>query len=71
MKCQSCFLNSNTVTLKEVRKINWNNVCNICLKMRGTENQNAAFGFSIYKNLKNGVIKELFSFTKQDILPEA
>jgi hypothetical protein len=39
--------------------------------MRSTENQNAAFGFSIYKNLKNGVIKDLFSFTNQDILLEA
>ena len=39
--------------------------------MRSTENQNAAFGFSIYKNFKNGVIKDLFSFTNQDILPEA
>jgi hypothetical protein len=43
----------------------------ICFKMRSTENQNAAFGFSIYKNLKHGVIKDLFSFTNQDILPEA
>ena len=36
--------------------------------MRSTENQNAAFGFSIYKNLKNGVIKDLFSFTNENIL---
>ena len=35
--------------------------------MRSTENQNADFGFSIYKNLKNGVVKDLFSFTNQDI----
>ena len=42
----------------------------ICFKLGSTQNQNAAFRFSIYKNKKMFNIRPL-SFTNQDILHEA
>jgi hypothetical protein len=56
MKCQSCFLNFNTVTLKEVHKINWNNVQIYALKWEALRTKMLLSGFLSIK------IKKLFNW---------